>query len=289
MKKLLTTLTITGAILLQSSLPAFAAENVGGQKLLNQVNHEVNQASKAANKQSNQLPAIIKRSNTMITSRIASLTKLLNRIQNDKRLSASEKTALTTQIQTAINGLNGLKTKIDADKDATTARSDEKSIITNYYVYAAFEPKVRYLIVLNNLQATTNNIQFLVPQLQKLVNTFKSQGKDVTAIQALLDDVSSQLTTINTTITSDITAIQNVSTTAKPADTTFAKVKQDISQIIKAGLGKIKTDFNQMKPLFKQLMATNQGSPTPSTSAVTTTPAQVSPTTSVSASPSTTP
>jgi len=289
MKKLLTTLTITGAILLQSSLPALAAENVGGQKLLNQVNHEVNQASKAANKQSDRLPTIISRSNTMITNRIASLTKLLNRIQNDKRLSASEKTTLTTQIQTDISGLNGLKTKIDADKDATTAKNDEKSIITSYYVYAAFEPKVRYLIILNNLQATTNNIQLLVPQLQKLVNTFKSQGKDVTAIQALLDDVSSQLTTINTTITSDITAVQNVSTTAKPADGTFAKVKQDISQIIRAGLGKIRSDFDQMKPLFKQLISQQQGSPTPSTSAVSTTPPAISPTTSVSASPPTTP
>ena len=288
MKKLSTTIVITGAILLQSAFPAFAAQTAGGQKLLNIANRVDKSASKAASKQTNELQNIISRSNTLITNRLTSLSTLSTRIQGDKRLSTSEKSSLTSDIQTDTNGLTALKTKIDADTDATTARTDEKQIITNFYVYAAFEPKLRYLIILNNLQTTTSNIQALVPQLQNLINTFKSQGKDVTQLQSLLDDISSQLQTVNTTISSDITTVQNISTTSNPTTDQFSKIKQDISQIVRSGLGKIKSDFDQMRPLFKQLISQKQATPTPS-STVSTTPAQISPTTSVSSSPSTTP
>jgi hypothetical protein len=289
MKKLSTTIVITGAILLQSAFPAFAAQTLGGQKLLNVANRIDKTASKAAGKQTNELQNIISRSNTLITNRLTSLSTLSTRVQGDKRLSTSEKSSLASDIQTDTNGLTALKTKIDADTDATTARTDEKQIITSYYVFAVFEPKVRYLIILNNLQTTTSNIQALATQLQNLITTFKSQGKDVTQLQSLLDDITSQLQTINTTISADITTVQNISPTSKPTTDQFSKVKQDISQIVRAGLGKIKSDFDQMKPLFKQLISQKQGTPTPSSAAVSTTPTQVSPTISVSPSPSTTP
>jgi hypothetical protein len=289
MRKLSTTIVITGVILLQSAFPAFAAQTTSEQKLLNVANRIDKAASNAAGKQTNELQNIINRSNTLITNRLTSLSTLSTRVQGDKRLSTSEKSSLTSDIQTDTTGLTALKTKIDADTDATTARTDEKQIITNFYVYAVFEPKLRYLIILNNLQTTTSNIQAFVPQLQNLITTFKSQGKDVTQLQSLLDDISSQLQTVNTTISADITTVQNISPTAKPTTDQFSKVKQDISQIVRAGLGKIKADFDQMKPLFKQLISQKQATPTPSSAAVSTTPVQVSPTTSVSSSPSTTP
>lgn len=153
------TIGISGIIFANSVLPAFAADNLGGQKLVNQVDKVQKQASNAANRQSNELQNIITRSNTLITNRITTLNSLSTRVQNDTRLSSDEKSSLTSDIQTEINGLNTLKSKIDADTDATTARTDEKQIITNYYVYAVFEPKVRILVTINNLQTVTSNIQ----------------------------------------------------------------------------------------------------------------------------------
>jgi hypothetical protein len=287
MKKstLITTATIVGILLVQGAMPVFAVNTIGnGQGLVNQVNRETNQASKAANKQENNLQNIIARSNTLITNRITSLNSLSSRVQNDSRLSASEKSSLTSDIQTTISGLTALKTKIDADTDTTTARSDEKTIITSYYVYAAFEPKMRYLIVLNNLQTTTANLQALVPQLQNLIDTFKSNGDDVTQLQALLSDVSSQLQTINTTITADITKVQNVSTTSSPAEGTFSSVRSDVTQVVKTGLAKIRADFEQMRPLFKQIVSQKTGTPT-SSQAATTSPSGTPTTPGVSVSP----
>jgi len=259
-----------GIIFAQNVLPAFAAETLGGPKVLNEANRIENQASHAADKQSNELQNIINRANSLISNRLSSLNELSTRIQNDKRLSSSEKSSLSSDITTDSNGLTALKTKIDADTDVTTARADEKQIITSYYVYAVFEPKMRLLITLNNLQTITTNVQVLVPQLQNLINTYKSQGGDVTQLQSLLTDISTQLQTINTTITNDISTVEGVSTTSSSgASATFSKVRQDISQIVKTDFVKIRTDFSQMRPLFKELI-NKKPSGTPSQAAPST-------------------
>lgn len=273
MKKvtIIATVAVTGLLMLQGALPVFAAQYTVGQKVINTTNRLENQASKAANKQSNNLQTIIARADALITNRLNSLNALLTRTQNDNRLSANEKSTLISNIQTDISGLTALKTKIDADTDAATARADTKTIITKYYVYAAFDPKMRYLIVLNNLQTATANMQALVPQLQNLINTLKSQGKDVSQIQTLLNDVSSQLQTINSTLSADITTVQNIPTTSSPATGTWAKIKSDINTIVRADLAKINSDFKQMRPLFKQLISKPSGTPAPSQSVTPTT------------------
>ncbi|HVA96324.1 MAG TPA: hypothetical protein VND99_01595 [Candidatus Acidoferrales bacterium] len=261
---------ISGVILMQSVIPTFAANTLGGQRIVNAVDKMQSQASKSADRQANSLQNIIKHSDTLITNRVNTLNKLLSKIQDDKKLSDTEKSSLTSEVQSQISGLNTLKTKIDADTDVTTARADEKQIITNYYVYAVFEPKVRLLVIINNLQTVTTNIQALVPQLQNLINTYKSQGKDVTQLQTLLDDISSQLQTINTTLSKDSSSVQDVSVSSKDtAKTTFTQVRQDLAQIVRTGFAKIKSDFAQMRPLFKDIIKANK--PTASGSATQTT------------------
>ncbi len=273
-------LTVGSFALAQSVAPAFAANILGGQKLINATNHLQNQASHSANKSTNELQNIISRADTLIMNRLDSLNKLLSRIQTDTRLSTSEKNSLISDIQKNISGLTALKAKVDADTTVAAARADAKLIITNYYIYTVFEPKVRLLVTLNNLQTVALNVQALVPQLQNLINTLKSQGKDVSQLQPLLDDISSQVKTINTTISGDIVTVQNVSTTTKRDPSVFSKVRQDIAQIVHKGFAKIRSDFAHMKPLFKQLIGTTQLTPSPS---------GVTPTPTATESPSTSP
>jgi DNA repair exonuclease SbcCD ATPase subunit len=264
-------LAIIGMLLVQNVVSAFA-QDVGGKHLINEVNHFQNQASSAANKNQDNLQGIIQKADSLIANRLSSLNELLTRLQNDKRLSANEKSSLTSDIQNEISGLTSLKTKIDADTDVTTARTDAKQIITNYYVYVVFDPKVRLLITINNLQTVTANVQALVPQLQSLINTLKSQGQDVTQLQALLDDISSQLQTINTTLTNDATTVEGVSVSSEStAHTTFVKIHQDLSQIVKTDFGKIRSDFEQMRTLFKQIISPGKDKNASSSGNITTT------------------
>lgn len=230
---------------------------------IDEINKLIKEASNSANKSQQQLASVIKGADMMITNRITTLNNLISRIQGDNRLTSDEKTALSAEIQSTISGLNSLKATIDADTDVAKARSDAKKIVTDYYVFVKLEPKIRLLITLNNLEATSSNVQTLVPQVQNLINTLQGQGKDTSGLTGLLTDISSQLTTINTTITKDKGLLQGISATSKDNDTVFSTVKSDLSDIVKTDFGKIRTDFSQMKTAIRQLIS-GSAAPAPS-------------------------
>lgn len=232
------------------------------QSLINDVNKFQNQASKAAAAKERRLADVIKKADTLVTTRINNLNNLITRIKNDPKLTADQKTNLTSQVQTAISGLTSLKAKIDADTDVTTALADGKQIFTNYRVYEEFEPKIRFLILLNNLSSTATKIQSLMPQLQNIVNNLKSQGKDVSGLTPLLADINAQLQTINSSITSDIATVSALTPSSTNSQTTFQQVKNDI-QNIRGDFTKIKDDMTKMRVVFRQIIlpsATSGGS-----------------------------
>lgn len=269
--------------LLVVARPAFA-QDLGGSSLVHDVNGYQNSASKAAATQQRRLSDVISRSNTLISSRITSLNSLLTRIQNDNRLTSDQKNSLITNVQSVIAGLTTLKTKIDADTDVQTAITDEKQIISSYHVYAVLEPKVSSLIIINNMQAVVTRLQTIVPQLQNLITTLQTQGKDVSQLTPLLTDISAQIHTITTTLSTDATTVQNIPITADPSQNAFATIKQDMTTIVKADFTKIQQDMSQMRPLFHQLiLGKSKESITPDISGA----AQTSPTSQTSPVPTT--
>ena len=200
------------------------------------------EASSSAARQQTQLANIIKGADMMIANRITTLNNLISRIQGDTKLTADEKTSLTTDIQNAISGLTSLKATVDTDTDPVKARTDAKQIVTSFRIYEILEPKLRLLVTLNNLQTTTSNIQALVPQVQNL---------NIPGFAPFISDVSAQLTTINTTITTDLAALNGVSVTSTNAQAIFTQIRTDLSQIIKTGFGKIRSDFQGMRAALK--------------------------------------
>lgn len=245
--------TFTVLLLSQTITPAFAQDfGIGG--LVHDVNGYRNQASHAAAMQQRKLADIIQHADAMITNRITHLNTLLGRVQSDTRLTSDEKTNLSGQIQTVISGLTSLKSKVDADTDAKTALTDAKQMFTNFHVYEQLEPKIRLLIMLNNMLTMVTKVQGLVPQLQTLINNLSSQGKDVSGLKPLISDVSTQLQTITTTLTNDITTVQNISLSSSNSDTSFQQVKSDVQTIVKTDFQKIKEDIEQMRPIFRQLI-----------------------------------
>jgi hypothetical protein len=129
-----------------------------------------------------------------ITRRINFLNELLKKIDKIKKLSDSDKQTLKNQIQTQIDGLNALQTKIDADTDLTTLRADVKSIINGYYIFAFFRVKIELLVAADRMSATTDNLNIIYTKLQTRINEAQTKGKDVTKLNVLLSDM---LTKIN--------------------------------------------------------------------------------------------
>ncbi len=255
--------TIILTTLVVGTQPALAQDD-GMNKLINQVQRSENQAAKDTQKQQRQeqnLDNLKKRADKMIDNRIDALNKVLQRIQNDKRLSADEKSSLSAEIQTNISGLTSLKAKIDADTDITVARTDSKSIITNFRVFAIFEPKIRLLVTIDNMSASQTRLSSLTPKLQNLINNLKSQGKDVSKLQPLLDDINSNLSTIGSKLSADRQTVLGISASSNPS--TFASVRQDLATV-REEFAKVRSDIGQMRVEFQTAIKSNVNQPTTS-------------------------
>ncbi len=59
------------------------------------------------------------------------------------------------------------------------------------------------------------------PKIQNLINNLKSQGKDVTSLQASLDDINKILATINTQLSADKTTVLSVTVSTTDPKTIF--------------------------------------------------------------------
>lgn len=224
--------------------------------LVRQAQNTVNNSSKAAVREQEQIIRLKQQGDKMADQRIASLNKLITRINNDKNLTSDEKTTLSSDVQNAINGLTALKTKIAGDTIAADLKTDIKQIVTNYKVYEIFEPKMRILVIIDNLQDISNRLSLLTPKLQAFINDLKAQNKNVSDLQILLDDINSNLSAINAKLSADKTAIMNVSVSTANAKDIFVSVRKDLAQV-RALFAKIRHDIALMREDFKGLINKN--------------------------------
>jgi hypothetical protein len=249
------------------------------QNLNRDANRMAAQASNTAQRQQNDLNNLKKRADNLIATRIASLQKLLARISADNRLTSDEKNSLTSDVQNSINGLNQLKAKIDGDTTVQDVRSDSQQIFTNYRIYEVYEPKVRLLIAIDNLQALSTRMATIFGKLQNLLNNLQSQGKNVTDLQNLLNDANSRLSSINTTLSSDKTTVLGINTSTTNPQAMFVQVRQDLAQNVRAQFAQIRHDIGQMRDDFKAIFSSSSSTPN----------ASATPTSSSSVTPSSTP
>ena len=248
MKKHLVIYLISVPLFLLLAISASAQFGIG--RLKNEVNRFENNASRAANNQEKRLANIKNRADRMIANRIGQLNRLSARIGSDSSLSADEKSSLFSNIQTDINGLTSLKAKIDADTNIQTAKTDAREIITGYFIYKLFIPKIRLLIIIDNMQALASDLQGFTPQIQNLINTLNSSGKNVSQAQLSLNDINSQLQTINNSLAGDKTLLENLTTSGDPT-TSFVKIRQNLATV-RADFAKIRHDIGQLRLDFMQ-------------------------------------
>jgi hypothetical protein len=143
-------------------------------------------------KASTALPGIITRSDTAITKRTDALNSLSARVNLMANVSDSEKSAIATQVQAQISNLTTLKTKIDADTDAVTARADEKTITGNYRIYALIIPQGYIVASSDRVSTLVSLMTALQAKLQVRVTTLSTSGKDTTTLQAALADITAK-------------------------------------------------------------------------------------------------
>ncbi len=172
------------AFSLSMAAPAAAISTASGAAATDVANNAAAQAT---------LKRLQTRGNAEISRRLTSLNKLAGVIRSTAKLSATDKSDLTSQVSGEISDLTALKTKLDADTTAGDAQTDAQSIITNYRVYALVLPKV-YLLKTADAELTNSaKLSTLAGKLQTRITATKNQGKDVTSLQSSLDDMNSQI------------------------------------------------------------------------------------------------
>ncbi len=199
-------------------------------------------ATLKAEVQAKRMSLITTRGDKEIDRRIDALNKLIVRIGEMKRVSDSEKTSISTEIQSQITALAVLKTKIDADTDIAVLRVDVKSITDSYRIFALIMPRNTILAAADRLNAIVVEMNAVGVKLQARVATAQSAGKDVTALTAALNDFTTKLT--DAKIQSESAASGVASLTPDQGDKTKAAANR---AALVAARGDIKTGTEDLK------------------------------------------
>jgi len=153
-------------------------------------------SSASANKQaaiSERTQKGIERADKEIERRITSLNELIVKINALKKLSASNKSTYTSQIQAEIDSLSALKAKIDSDTDIDTLKTDIQSIVKEYRIYLLYIPKMRILVAADRLGIAADTLTNYSATLSAKINDAKASGKDVVSEEDLLSDLNSKV------------------------------------------------------------------------------------------------
>ncbi len=133
------------------------------------------------------------RADQEIERRIKSMSELTSRMGEMKKLSDTDRAALSAMIKVDIDNLTALKAKIDADTDTATLKTDVQSITKSYRTYMLLMPKIRILAAADRMDTTTDMLGTIVTKLQAAIASAQTVGKDVTAMNASLADMQAKI------------------------------------------------------------------------------------------------
>lgn len=180
------------------------------------------------------------------------LNTALAQINVATKLSASDKSNFSSQIQADITSLTSLKAKIDADTDLTTIKADAQSIFTSFRVYAVFLPQVHELAAVDRMGVTADNLATIVTKLQARIQTAQSQGKDVSQLNTLLADMQAKIADARVQYAAVEAEISPLTPASYPGSkATFA----DARSKIKIGTTDLKAAFSDAKQIVAGLKA----------------------------------
>lgn len=162
----------------------------------------------------NKLPVLIDKGIALVTARLNSLVVLRKKVSNSK-LTEQQKTGLLSMIDESAGSLTDLVGQIKVGTDIKVVREQVKGIFSNYRIYAVMIPQVNTLLGLYGLQNQLDNFNNnIFTNVQERLTLAQTQGKNVTARQAALDNAKAMAGDIQTNITYTVKEV----TALKPAD-----------------------------------------------------------------------
>lgn len=184
-----------------------------------------------------------------INRRLASLDKLKAFIGSAGKLSSDEKATLTQYVASIRGDLVTLQAKLAAETTLDAVKSDAKSIVASYRVYAFVVPKVHILTLANDQQAVEVKLQSVATKLAQRIATLKTASTDVTSMETTLVDMNAKIASsqaitsgiitkidplLPTDYNSDHTILQGYNTQLKTAHQNTVEARKDAGTIVDA-------------------------------------------------------
>jgi hypothetical protein len=223
-----TLLTVAPAYALNVNVAANANVNVGSTTVSASTQTKITTAKSRANQE--------------ITRRVNILTQLNTNVQAMVKVSANEKTAIATEVQSEISNLNSLNTKIQADTDITTLKTDIQSITIDYRIFMLVVPQGRIEVATDKIETVVSDYTSLSVKLQARIAAAPS-GTDMTQVNAWLSDMNAKISDANTqaqaavSLVADLQPDQGNATVEASNKTALQSARADI----KTALADLKT------------------------------------------------
>jgi hypothetical protein len=132
-----------------------------------------------------------------ITRRTDALTRLEERIAAMKRVSATFKTDLNATVAAEIAKLEALAAKIAASTNGEEIKADVQSITRSYRIFALVMPKAAIAAAADRIVTMSATLSEVGGKLKARIDAASSQGKDVTALNTMLNDLAAKITSAN--------------------------------------------------------------------------------------------
>jgi hypothetical protein len=150
-----------------------------------------------AKKTAASLQIIIKTADKEIDLRITSLNVLITCIGLMKKISSDMQNNLTSNAQNEINELISLKTKINADTDLQTAKTDYQSITKSYRIYLLVLPQTRIIAASDRVLTIVDSMNTVGSKLQTRISALTGTNTSIESqlladFNAKVSDASSQ-------------------------------------------------------------------------------------------------
>lgn len=214
-------------------------------------------STSSSTRAANQVNRIDDRSAAQIDARIKTLTKLNARVQAMAKLSATEKSNVSSEVSTTIADLTSLKAKIGVDTDATSMRADEKTIMTTFRVYALLVPQGYIEAAVDRIQTMDTMLTTIGTKLQTRITAAQAAGKDTASIQANLTEFNAKVSDSGVQATAALNLVVNLK--ADNGDAAVAKANQAALVAARAAIKTAVADLDTARKDAKTIIAALKG------------------------------
>lgn len=200
-------LAIASILILNGIIPVSAA-------VVSEVTETTSPTSKRADKEvsaEERISKLKEKAKQEIDRRITSLENLKNRINSMTKLSESNRTSLTSTIDTQISELNSLESKIEAETELDTLKEYVKSITQSYRIYALVIPKGAVMAAGDRVIAIAEALTQLGTKMQTAIDEAKATEADVSKAETAMKDFSSKLIDAKSKAQAAIDAVSTLS------------------------------------------------------------------------------